>query len=96
MTDPRASDLLSTTIISTCYDDALARDGELLVLAGDEVVLLSPLASELVWSARHGATLAETVAHLMSTFGAPEGADPEAMVRDLVIELAARGVLELR
>lgn len=96
MTDPRASDLTSSTIISTCYDDALERDGELLVLAGDEVVLLSPLASELVWSARHGATLAETAAHLMNTFGAPEGADPGEMVRGLVNELVARGVLELR
>ncbi len=85
--------LSPSTVIAAAYDDALARDGELLALVGSEVVLLSEVASALVQHVGEGTSVASLVDRLVEEFGAPEDADPIEVVSVLVGQLIDHGVL---
>ncbi len=79
--------------VRSVWDDAIERDGEMLVLAGNEVSLLSPVATELVLAARDGISVAGLRDHLLEVFGSPEADDGDARVREMVAALMARGVI---
>ncbi len=80
-------------VVAAAYDDALSRDGELLVLVRAEVVLLSELASALVGYAGDGSTVSTLAARLTDEFGVPEGVNVVETVGTLAAELVERGVL---
>lgn len=82
--------------ITAAWDDLLERDGQALVLAGNDVTLLSPLASAAVqFCAEGGVTVAELAAYLVAEFGVPSGFDPAQAVRDVLIALQERGVVTI-
>ncbi|WP_062304523.1 hypothetical protein [Demequina subtropica] len=92
---PEAAALADDARVRSVWDDAIERDGQMLVLAGNEVSLLSPVATELVLAARDGISVAALGAHLAEVFGAPPGQDPGAAVRDFLAALLQRGVIAL-
>ncbi|WP_062462183.1 hypothetical protein [Demequina soli] len=81
--------------VRSAWDDALERGGEMLVLAGNDVSLLSPVATEAVLAARQGITVASLGDHLVREFGEPADGDIGAMVRVLIDALIGRGVLSV-
>ncbi|WP_062466002.1 hypothetical protein [Demequina maris] len=87
--------LAGDAVVRSHWDDALERGGEMLVLAGNAVTLLSPVAAEAVLAARSGVTVGELESHLLEEFGEPKGRDSASMVRDLVSTLIGRGVLSV-
>ncbi|WP_156158984.1 PqqD family protein [Demequina gelatinilytica] len=92
---PPVPALMDDARVRSVWDDAIERDGQMLVLAGNEVSLLSPVATELVRAAREDITVAELGEHLAEVFGAPPGQDPAAAVREFLAALLQRGVIEV-
>lgn len=92
---PEPYDLEDDAVVVSRWDDALERDGEMLVLAGNDVTLLAPLATEAVLSARDGIAVGELREQLFRVFGVPDGVDTVLAVRELVASLIARGVMRL-
>ncbi|WP_062387850.1 hypothetical protein [Demequina iriomotensis] len=88
-----ATELPGGARVRSVWDDAIERDGQMLVLAGNEVSLLSPVATALVHAARDGITLDALGARLVEDFGAPEGRDPGEVLREFVTALVQRGVI---
>ena len=83
-------------VVRISWDDALERDGQVLALCGNEVTLMSELASAAVlFCGERGATIAAVVDHLEATFGAPEHGDSGAAVRELLVSLQERGVVSI-
>ncbi|MDN4475434.1 hypothetical protein QQX09_06155 [Demequina sp. SYSU T00192] len=87
--------LRDDAVVRSSWDDALERGGEMLVLAGNDVTLLSPLAAEAVLAARHGITVVALAERLVCAFGEPEGGDAGDMAREVVLALVPRGVMTL-
>ncbi len=92
---PGPYDLVDDAVVVSGWDDALERDGEMLVLAGNDVTLLAPLATEAVLAARDGITIGALGEQLFRVFGMPEGIDSGAALRELVASLIARGVMHV-
>ncbi|WP_156155934.1 hypothetical protein [Demequina phytophila] len=80
-------------VVRSAWDDALERGGEMLVLAGNDVTLLSPVATEAVLAARRGIAVGELSRRLVVEFGEPEGIDAGDMARDIITVLVSRGVM---
>ncbi|MEJ3404868.1 hypothetical protein WDJ51_08990 [Rathayibacter sp. YIM 133350] len=76
--------------------DAVEREGELLVLIGERVLLLSTLARAIVEATDAWTPVGEIVAMLEAEFGVPDGVDPDAVARAAIDALAADGVVALR
>ena len=84
------------SIVVATVDDALVRDGQMLVLVASEVMLLSPVSSELVRVAASGATIAELGAHLEEVFGPPpDGKTPSEQIWIIVRGLSEAGVVHV-
>jgi len=88
-----ARPLADDAVVRSRWDDALERDGEMLVLAGNDVSLLSPLAAEAALAARRGLTVAALATHLEREFGAPPDRDRGEAVREVIAALMSRGVM---
>ncbi len=86
-------EIADDAVVRSAWDDALERDGELLVLCGTDVTLLSPLACEAAIVARHGITVGELAERLRAAFGDPAGGTLAGAVRELVATLLACGVM---
>ncbi|WP_062311214.1 hypothetical protein [Demequina rhizosphaerae] len=87
--------LADDSVVRSHWDDALERGGEMLVLAGNDVTLLSPIAAEAALAARGGITVGDLERHLLAEFGAPDEGDTESAVRALVDTLVGRGVMSV-
>ncbi|MDN4472013.1 hypothetical protein [Demequina zhanjiangensis] len=96
MTEPTPAPLAEDAVVVAVHEDAVERDGEMLVLVGSEVVLLSAVATALVGHAHEPADVSTLATLLVEEFGAPPSGDPFAAVCTLAGELVARGVLEQR
>jgi hypothetical protein len=85
--------------VVSVVDSALERDGELLVLRGNDLALLSPVASAVVMLARATGDGGVAVDYLATTlfeqFGRPVGVDPNVAVRQVLAELSDRGFVEI-
>ncbi|WP_286214854.1 hypothetical protein [Demequina sediminis] len=82
--------------MSAAWDDLLERDGQVLVLVGNDVTLLSPLASEAaLYCTGDGVTVAALTSYLEGVFGAPPSGDPGAAVREVLAALQERAVLSI-
>ncbi|WP_062521695.1 hypothetical protein [Demequina silvatica] len=90
-TDPYR--LPDDAVVRSAWDDALERGGEMLVLAGNDVTLLSPVATEAVLASRRGITVADLGRRLVLEFGEPGAVDPSDMARDIITVLVSRGVM---
>lgn len=85
-----------TAVVTAYLDDALERDGEMLVLRGNELTLLSPVAATTMALSRDGAlTVAELTRALMAVFGAPDDGDSDVAVRQILRSLADRGLVKV-
>ena len=85
-----------SSIVVATVDDALVRDDQMLVLVASEVMLLSPVSSELVKVAASGATIAELGEYLTEMFGPPPGGNsPNDQVRIMVARLSEAGVVHV-
>lgn len=81
-------------VVVTTVDDVLFRDGHALVLVESEVLLLSPVSSEIVSACAEGMSLALLEEHLVATFGPPPaGQTVAAQTQELVRALAEVGVV---
>lgn len=88
--------IADTAVVSAAWDDLLERDGQVLVLTGTQVTLLSPLASAAVLHcADGGVTVRALTAHLEQLFGSPPGGDLDAAVRELLGTLQLRAVVSI-
>lgn len=58
-------------MVVTTVDDALQRGDDILVLVGSEVMLLSPVSSEIVRVCAGGLSVGELGEHLVTVFGPP-------------------------
>ncbi|GCD90651.1 hypothetical protein [Nocardioides sp. LS1] len=70
-------------------------DGRMVVMAGQQVLLLSELASELLRALADGPLMLESLAaHLEGVFGAPDhDSSSEPAVRALVEDLSGRQIV---
>ncbi|WP_062527371.1 hypothetical protein [Demequina rhizosphaerae] len=82
-------------VVRSSWDDALERGGEMLVLAGNDVTLLSPVATEAALAARDGISVGDLRRHLLDEFGAPPEGEVDVLVQGLVDTLIARGVFRI-
>lgn len=83
-------------IVVTTVDDALVRYDHVLVLVGSEVMLLSPVSSEIVRVCAGGMSVGELGEHLFAQFGPPpEGNSVPEQTRIMVERLAEAGVVTL-
>lgn len=83
-------------IVVTTVDDALVRDGEVLVLVGSEVMLLGAVSSEIVQACAGGLTVADLGEHLLAVFGAPpEGRSVAEQTRIVLAQLHEAGVVKI-
>ncbi|WP_062530191.1 hypothetical protein [Demequina rhizosphaerae] len=87
--------LQDDAVVRSQFDDALERDGEMLVLVGNDVSLLSAVAAEVVRAARRGISVGALKRHLLGEFGEPADGDAGVAVRELVAALTGRGVLRV-
>jgi hypothetical protein len=84
------------SIVVATVDDALVRDGQMLVLVASEVMLLSPVSSEIVRVAATGVTISALGTHLEEMFGPPpDGNSPWDQVRLMVARLSEAGVVHV-
>lgn len=81
------------TVLTSQWDDAISRDGQLLVLVGSDVTLLSPLAAFAVAKARGGVTVEALGELLREEFGVPEDRPLADALGEVVATLIARGVV---
>ncbi|MDN4490643.1 hypothetical protein QQX13_07340 [Demequina sp. SYSU T00068] len=82
-------------LVTAAWDDVLERDGQVLVLAGNDVTLLSPLASAAALACRQGISVARLTAVLEERFGVPDGGDSSSAVREVVAALQERGIVSI-
>lgn len=75
--------------------DALERDGELVVMADDRVILLSELASCALTLAETSHDLSSLAAELVARFGPPPHGDEISAARSVLEELASHGLVTL-
>jgi len=75
--------------------DAVTRDGETVVMVGDQVMLLSPLASAALARIDGDTDVAVVGAALVEMFGAPPDGDPISMTLSVLQDLSAAGVVKL-
>lgn len=81
-------------VVVTTVDDVLMRDGHALVLVEAELLLLSPVSSEIVAACTEGLSMGELGEHLVATFGSPPpGQSVAAQTEALVGALAEAGVV---
>lgn len=73
--------------------DALFRPEGAVLLYERTLIRLTPLGEETFHLAEQPVTLDDLAAHLLQTFGPPEG-DLTALVEEVVAQLTAEGVLE--
>ncbi|MFP5358918.1 MAG: hypothetical protein ACLGHM_00220 [Actinomycetes bacterium] len=92
---PEPYDIPDDARVTSGWDDAIERDGEMLVLCGNDVSLLSVIATEAALAARRGITVSDLAERLVEEFGHPEGRDPGSLVRQIVAALVSRGVMTL-
>ena len=84
----------ATDVVTTEVDDMLEHEGQAVVLVGSQVMLLSPLAAQVVRVAQGGATLNAVGEHLVEVFGPPsDGLEPLVHVVSMVTDLERAGVL---
>ncbi|GIG53766.1 hypothetical protein [Demequina activiva] len=94
---PDPVDAKDTDRVIAHVDSVLERDGEMLVLRGSDLTLLSPLASALVATVRaREYSVGQLAARLSAQFGRPEGMDPGVAVRQVLGALQERGLIEVR
>ncbi|MGC4175666.1 PqqD family peptide modification chaperone [Demequina sp.] len=85
-----------SSVVVTTVDDALIRDEQVLVLVGSEVMLLSPVSSEIVRVCAGGMTVGELGPYLERKFGPPPNeATVAAQTAMLVQRLADAGVVHI-
>jgi hypothetical protein len=83
-------------MVVTTVDDALIRDDEVLVLVGAEVMLLSPVSSEIVKVCAGGLSVGDLGVHLLDVFGPPPaGNSVHDQVRVMVEKLKQLGVVHV-
>ena len=83
-------------VVTTTVDDALFRDDHVLVMVGSEVMLLSPVTSEIVAACAGGLSRVALGQHLESKFGAPpQGTTVEEQTDLLVRSLTDVGVVSV-
>lgn len=83
-------------MVVTTVDDALIRGDQMLVLVGSEVMLLSPVSSEIVRISAGGLSIADVGTHLVHAFGPPpEGTTVDGQVRVLVEALCQVGIVRI-
>lgn len=83
-------------IVVTTVDDALIRNDQMLVLVGSEVMLLSPVSTEIARVCAGGLTVGELGEHLLAVFGPPlDGSSVAERTRVVVTELCEAGVVKL-
>lgn len=83
-------------IVVATVDDALVRDGQMLVLVGSEVMLLSQVSSEIVRVSASGVTVTELSDHLLAVFGEPPaGNSAPEQTRIMVTRLSEAGVVHV-
>ena len=83
-------------IVVTTVDDALLRDHQMLVLVGSEVMLLSPVPSEIARICAGGMAVGDLGEHLLSVFGPPaDGTSVEDKTRVRIGELLEAGVVRI-
>lgn len=76
--------------------DWYVEDGEGVALVGEEVLVLSPLATVLVEHlGSRWVSLSAATDVLVASFGAPEDGSATPMTRQILEHLAALGVVEL-
>lgn len=93
---PIPYDMEDDAVVTSSWDDALERDGQMLVLCGNDVSLLSPVATEAALVAREGVTVAALERMLTREFGMPDGASPGEVTRQIIAALISRGVMTLQ
>ncbi|WP_042213596.1 hypothetical protein [Demequina mangrovi] len=79
--------------VRSVWDDVIERDGQMLVLSGNEVSLLSIVATEIARAAHDGITLEALADHLVEVFGPPQHTDGVDAVREIIDVLMQRGVM---
>jgi hypothetical protein len=85
-----------SAIVVATVDDALVRDGQMLVLVGSEVMLLSPVSSEIVRVSASGVTVEELGEHLFAMFGPPpQGNSVADQTRIMLGRLSEAGVVHV-
>jgi len=83
-------------MVVTTVDDALQRGDDILVLVGSEVMLLSPVSSEIVRVCAGGLSVGELGEHLLAMFGPPPNNQTVAEQTRLMIDrLREAGVLHV-
>jgi hypothetical protein len=83
-------------MVVTTVDDALVRDRQVLVLVGSEVMLLSPVSSEIVRVCAGGLSVGELGEHLLAEFGPPPaGNSVHEQTRIMVERLREAGVVRV-
>lgn len=89
-----ATPLTGDSMVIATVDDALERDGQMLVLAGTHVLLLSALGAAVVTAAATPISLDALAARLVELFGTPPDGDAMTVTLDTVAQLLERAVLE--
>ncbi|WP_144018879.1 hypothetical protein [Demequina sp. NBRC 110056] len=75
-------------------DDFIERDGQLLVLKGNDLTLLSHVASAAVLATMDEEQTVVSLAEiLIDLYGVPEGVDPAIAIRQIVAVLVERGIV---
>ena len=83
-------------MVVTTVDDALIRNHEVLVLVGSEVMLLSPVSSEVVQVCAGGLSVGDLSAHLVDVFGPPPAGNTAGQqTRNVVEALREVGVVHI-
>ncbi|MFV0633672.1 hypothetical protein [Demequina sp.] len=86
----------SNALVRAVADDALERDGEVLVLHGSDLTLLSSIAGAVVLETLHEPrTVAQLTVRLFDQFGLPEGVEPGEAVRQVLGALVDRRIVEV-
>lgn len=77
------------------FHDALGADGSLILLRGEQVIVLAGL-GPVVWEAASGASLEQLVSSITAAHGTPPGVDVAAAISEVARDLAASGILQTR
>lgn len=92
---PGSEPMNGDSVVVAAHDDAVERDGEMLVLVGTELALLSSVAAALVREAAEPKSIDQLGAVLVAEYGVPAGDTPTTAVLRIAEELLGRGIIEL-
>ncbi|MDE0573659.1 hypothetical protein ON058_09560 [Demequina sp. B12] len=85
--------LPADAVVTSRADDFLERDGEMLVLAGSHVYLLSPVAAEAMRVAWGGVPVAELQVALVEVFGKPSTGNIHEVLMAILAPLVDQGLM---